>query len=76
MTTILVLSQLIVTRDGGEQSHLFTALSTLPMLVSQSGKPSLFSRDSLILLERLAHRARSNLGVFVIPIVFKNGYSG
>ena len=40
------------------------------MLVPQGGKPSLFSGDPLILLERLANRTSSDLSVFVIPIFF------
>jgi hypothetical protein len=57
-------------REGVNGSHLFATLSTFPMLVSQSSKPSPFSRNALIFLERLTHRASSDLGVFVIPILF------
>jgi hypothetical protein len=37
------------------------------MLVPHGCEPSLFSGDPLVLLERLANRTSSNLGVLVIP---------
>jgi hypothetical protein len=54
--------------NGRERKlYLFAAFSAFPMLVPQSGEPSLFSGDLLVLLERLANCTSSNLGVFVIP---------
>jgi hypothetical protein len=39
------------------------------MLVLKDGEPSLFSGQPLVLLERLANCASSNLGVFVVPVI-------
>jgi hypothetical protein len=40
------------------------------MLVPQGSKPSLFGGHPLILLERLANCASSDLSVFVVPVIF------
>jgi hypothetical protein len=42
------------------------------MLVPQGSEPSLFGDHPLVLLERLANCASSNLGVLVVPVVFYN----
>ena len=50
--------------------HLFATLPIFPMLIPQSSEPSLFSDHPLVLLERLTNCARSDLGVFVVPVIF------
>jgi hypothetical protein len=68
--TMPCISGLHSTATGGEKRHLFTTLPIFPMLVPQGSKPSLFGGRPLILLERLANCASSDLSVFVVPVVF------
>ena len=58
------------TATGEEKPHLFTTFPIFPMLVPQGSKPSLFGGHPLILLERLANSASSDLSVFVVSVVF------
>jgi hypothetical protein len=52
------------------EKYLIATLSIFPMLVPQGSKPSPFGDHPLVLLERLANCASSNLGVLVVPVFF------